>query len=46
MRLYGKLAGRKLVLLGARDGVSGDALTALFAESGAEIVYAATECMG
>ena len=42
----GKLAGRKEVLLGARDGVSGDALVALFAESGAEIVYAATECMG
>ena len=40
----GKLAGKKLLLLGERDGVPGPAMEAWLTESGAEIVFAATEC--
>ncbi len=40
----GKLAGKKLLLLGERDGVPGPAMEACLKESGAEIVFSATEC--
>jgi len=40
----GKLAGRKLVLLGERDGVPGPAMEACFKDTGAEIIFSATEC--
>lgn len=40
----GKLTGKKLVLLGERDGVPGPAMDACFANSGAEVVFSATEC--
>lgn len=40
----GKLTGKKLVLLGERDGVPGPAMDAIFANSGAEVVFSATEC--
>ena len=40
----GKLAGKKLLLLGERDGVPGPAMEACFKNSVAEVVFAATEC--
>lgn len=40
----GKLAGKKLLLLGERDGVPGPAMAAAFANSGAEVLFSATEC--
>ena len=39
-----KLEGKKLMLLGARDGVPGPAMADVFADSGAEILFSATEC--
>jgi glycine/sarcosine/betaine reductase complex component A len=39
-----KLEGKKLILLGERDGVPGPAMEACFADSGAEVVFSATEC--
>lgn len=39
-----KLTGKKLVLLGERDGVPGPAMAACFANSDAEVVFSATEC--
>lgn len=38
------LQGKKLVLLGERDGVPSPAMEASLASSGADIVFAATEC--
>jgi betaine reductase len=38
------LQGKKLILLGERDGVPGPAMEASLANCGAEIVFAATEC--
>ena len=40
----GKLRGKKLLLLGERDGVPGPAMAAAFANSGAEVLFSATEC--
>jgi betaine reductase len=40
----GKLTGRKLLLMGERDGVPGPAMESVFKNSGAEIVFSATEC--
>ena len=40
----GKLSGKKLLLLGERDGVPGLAMSAVFANAGGEVVFAATEC--
>ena len=40
----GKLTGKKLLLLGERDGVPGPAIAAVFANSGAEVLFSATEC--
>jgi len=39
-----KLKGKKLILLGERDGIPGPAMEACFAKSGAEVVFSATEC--
>lgn len=39
-----KLIGKKLVLLGERDGVPSPAMDACFAASQAEVVFSATEC--
>ena len=39
-----KLEGKKLLLLGERDGVPGPAMAHVFADSGAEILFSATEC--
>ena len=40
----GKLSGKKLLLLGERDGVPGPAMADVFANSGAEVLFSATEC--
>ena len=42
--LMGKLQGKKLLLLGERDGVPSPAMEAVFKDSGAELVFSATEC--
>ncbi len=39
-----KLAGKKLLLLGERDGVPGPAMEACLKNSGAVIEFSATEC--
>lgn len=40
----GKLANKKLLLLGERDGVPGPAMEACLKNAGADIVFSATEC--
>ncbi len=40
----GKFTGKKLILLGERDGVPGPAMEAVFGKTGAEIVFSVTEC--
>ena len=40
----GKLAGKKLLLLGERDGVPSPAMEACLKGCGGEIVFSATEC--
>ncbi|SMG49087.1 betaine reductase [Dethiosulfovibrio salsuginis] len=40
----GKLAGKKLILLGERDGVPAPAMESCFKNSGAEVIFAVTEC--
>jgi Glycine reductase complex selenoprotein A. len=40
----GKLDGKKLILLGERDGVPSPAMAEVFADCGAEIIFSATEC--
>lgn len=40
----GKLAGKKLLILGERDGVPGPATEACLKDSGGEIVFSTTEC--
>jgi hypothetical protein len=39
-----KLKGKKIVLLGERDGVPGPAMECVFAATEAEVVFSATEC--
>lgn len=40
----GKLAGKRLLLLGERDGVAGPVMETCLKDTGAEIVFSATEC--
>jgi len=40
----GKLQGKKLILLGERDGIPAPAMEQVFASSGAQVVFSATEC--
>lgn len=40
----GKLAGKKILLLGERDGVPGPAMEAVFQNCGAEVIFSVTEC--
>lgn len=40
----GQLSGKKLILLGERDGVPSPAMESVFASSGVEVVFSATEC--
>jgi betaine reductase len=44
VNFLGKLTGKKLLLLGERDGVPSPAMEACFKDSGADIVFSATEC--
>ena len=39
-----KFSGKKLILLGERDGFPSPAMESVFANSGAEVTFAATEC--
>ncbi len=39
-----KLTGKKLLLLGERDGIPGPAMEAALEGSGAEVVFSVTEC--
>ena len=38
------MEGKKLLLLGERDGVPSPAMEAVFKSSGAEVIFSATEC--
>ena len=40
----GNLTGKQLIFMGERDGVPSPAMEAVFAGSGAEVAFAATEC--
>jgi len=40
----GTLAGKKLILLGERDGVAGPAMEVCLKNSGADVVFSVTEC--
>jgi len=40
----GKLTGKKLLLLGERDGVPAPAMAGALGDCGAEILFSATEC--
>jgi len=39
-----KLKGKKVVIIGDRDGIPGPAIDECIKTAGAEIVYSATEC--
>jgi len=39
-----KLAGKKLLLLGERDGIPGPAMEAALEATGAEVIFSVTEC--
>ncbi len=41
----GKLNGKKLLLLGERDGVPGPAMEACFKSTGADVAFSVTECV-
>lgn len=38
------LSGKKVVIIGDRDGIPGPAIEACALTAGAEVVYASTEC--
>jgi glycine/sarcosine/betaine reductase complex component A len=38
------LAGRKVIALGERDGISGPAIAACVKAAGGDVVFVATEC--
>lgn len=38
------IAGRNVIALGERDGISGEAIAALVEASGGKVVLSATEC--
>jgi len=42
--MLGKLEGKKVVVIGDRDGIPGPAIDECIKTAGAEIVYSATEC--
>jgi len=39
-----RLEGRKVIALGERDGVSGEAIASCLVSAGAEVVFSLTEC--
>ena len=40
----GFLEGKKIIIIGDRDGVPGPAIAACVKTAGAEVVYSSTEC--
>lgn len=38
------LDGKKVIVLGERDGISGPAIAACIAAAGGEVAFSATEC--
>ena len=38
------LEGKKEIIIGARDGIPGDAIAECAVSAGAEVVYSSTEC--
>ena len=38
------LQGKKVIAIGDRDGIPGDAISACAISAGAEILYSSTEC--
>ena len=40
----GFLSGKKVVVIGDRDGVPGDAIAQCAESAGAEVVFSSTEC--
>jgi betaine reductase len=40
----GKLSGKKLILLGERDGVAGPAMEESLKNCGGEVAFSVTEC--
>lgn len=40
----GMLAGKKVVIIGDRDGIPGEAIKACAETAGAEVVFSSTEC--
>ena len=40
----GKLAGKKVVIIGDRDGIPGPAIEECVKTAGAEVVFSSTEC--
>ncbi len=38
------LAGKKCVVIGDRDGIPGEAISACAASAGAEVIFSSTEC--
>jgi Glycine reductase complex selenoprotein A. len=40
----GKLFGKKLILLGERDGVLAERMAACLRDAGAEVVFSESEC--
>jgi len=43
-RNMGILAGKKVVIIGDRDGIPGQAIEACAKSAGAEVVFSSTEC--
>ncbi len=39
-----KLEGKKVVILGDRDGIPGPAIESCLINTGAEVIFSATEC--
>ena len=40
----GILAGKKVIIIGDRDGIPGDAFKACAESAGGEVVFSSTEC--
>ncbi len=38
------LAGKKVIILGDRDGIPADAIADCLQDTGADVIYKATEC--
>ena len=39
-----EIKGKKVIIIGDRDGITGEAIKLCAETAGAEVVYAATEC--